>query len=174
VASAGGAPLAAQIAAALPGALVAAEAQAALTAPTGEAHGPTLTTADPVVRVERIGDVARVMRDELGYELLSNITAVDYLAHGLIEVVYHFVDLRGGPVAALKVRVPRDEPRLPSLAPWWPGADLQEREAFDLYGVIFEGHPDLRRIYMWDEFEGFPMRKDFPKQGDKYLGEAGE
>ncbi len=72
----------------------------------------------------------------------------------------------------VKTRVPREQPIVPSLTPFWPGASLQEREAFDLYGVQFPGHPDLRRVYMWDEFEGHPMRKDFPKQGDKYL--AGE
>lgn len=70
----------------------------------------------------------------------------------------------------LKVRVPRDVPEVPSLTPYWPGANLHEREAFDLFGIIFTGHPFLRRIYMWDEFEGWPMRKDFPKQGDKYIG----
>ena len=55
-----------------------------------------------------------------------------------------------------------------------PDADLQEREAFDMYGVDFPGHPNLVRVYMWDEFEGFPMRKDFPKQGDKYIADEEE
>lgn len=130
-----------------------------------------LATEDAVVRPEDIARVARYLRDTLGYTLLSNITAVDYLREGVIEIVYHFAHAEGG-VITVKVRVPRDEPKLPTLTEEWPGADFQEREAYDLYGVVFLGHANLRRIYMWDEFEGFPMRKDFPKQGDKYLGSA--
>jgi NADH-quinone oxidoreductase subunit C len=72
----------------------------------------------------------------------------------------------------LKTRVPRDKPDVPALTVFWPGANLMEREAYDLYGINFIGHPYQRRIYMWDELEGHPMRKDFPKQGDKYLDEG--
>lgn len=135
----------------------------------GTAQRSLLATNDVVVAAQRLPDVARYMRDQLGYALLSNITAVDYLADGIIELVYHFVNMAGGPPLVVKVRVPRERAVVPSLTPFWPGADFQEREAFDLFGVEFPGHPDLRRIYMWDEFEGFPMRKDFPKQGDKYM-----
>lgn len=133
-----------------------------------------LATGDAVVRAECLPAVVRYVRDILGYELLSNITAVDYLADGLIEMVYHFMHLAGGSPLVVKVRVPREHPVVPSITPFWAGADLQEREAFDLYGVQFPGHPNLKRIYMWDEFEGYPMRRDFPKHGDKYLGEADE
>lgn len=63
----------------------------------------------------------------------------------------------------LKVRVPDGSPKLPSLTPLWPGFDWQERETFDMYGIQFEGHPDLRRIYLYDEFVGYPLRKDYPK-----------
>nr|PZN29654.1 MAG: NADH-quinone oxidoreductase subunit C [Chloroflexota bacterium] len=133
-----------------------------------------LATDDAVVHAERLPEVARYLRDTLGYTYLSNITAVDYIADGVIELVYHFYSLQGGPPLVVKTRVPRDNPSVPSLTPEWPGADLQEREAYDLYGVIFPGHPDLRRVYMWEEFEGFPMRKDFPKQGDKYLASEDE
>jgi NADH-quinone oxidoreductase subunit C len=122
----------------------------------------------------RLPDVARYLRDELGYTFLTNLTAVDYLAAGAIEVVYHFASLAGGAPLAVRVRIPRDDARIPSLAPLWPGAELQEREAYDLFGVWFEGHRDLRRVYMWDAFEGFPMRKDFPRQGDKYFAGSGE
>ncbi len=139
-------------------------------------EGPVdlLATDDAVVLAERLPDVARYVRDTLGYQLLSNITAVDYLADGVIELVYRFLHLDGGPTLAIKTRVPRDRAVVPSITPFWPGADLQEREAFDMYGVDFPGHPNLVRVYMWDEFEGFPMRKDFPKQGDKYLDEEEE
>jgi len=133
-----------------------------------------LATADAVVLAERIPDVARYVRGSLSYELLSNLTAVDYLADGVIELVYHFMHLAGGPPLVIKTRVPRERAVVPSITSIWPGADLQEREAFDLYGVDFPGHPNLKRVYMWDEFEGYPMRKDFPKQGDKYLGDGEE
>ncbi|NWG21970.1 MAG: NADH-quinone oxidoreductase subunit C [Chloroflexi bacterium] len=139
-------------------------------------HTPVdlLATDDAVIHADRIPEVARYVRDVLGYELLSNITAVDYLADGVIELVYHFFHLGGGAELVIKVRVPRDAAVVPTLTAEWPGADLQEREAFDLYGVLFPGHPNLTRIYMWDEFEGWPMRKDYPKQGDKYFGDAEE
>jgi NADH-quinone oxidoreductase subunit C len=152
-----------------------AEAEPRPRARKGE-EGPAdlLATDDAVVLAERIPDVATYVRDELGYQLLSNITAVDYLADGVIELVYHFMHLDGGPPLVIKARAPRERPVVPSLTPFWPGADLQEREAFDLYGVQFPGHPNLKRIYMWDEFEGYPMRKDFPKQGDKYLADEDE
>lgn len=117
--------------------------------------------------------VATALHDEFGYALLTNLSVTDWLADGQFEVVYHLVNIQGGAPVVLKVRVPRENPLVPSLTPSWPGADFQEREAFDLYGVQFEGHPELRRIYLWDEFTGFPMRRDFPKQGDKYFG-AGE
>jgi NADH-quinone oxidoreductase subunit C len=138
------------------------------------AHGPApaaFTTDDTLVEAERIVEAALYLRDTLGYAYLSDICVVDYLVDAVFELVYRFYHVEGGPSLALKARVPREAPELPSLTPHWPGANFHEREAFDLYGITFVGHPFLRRIYMWDEFEGFPMRKDFPKQGDKYIGE---
>ncbi len=133
-----------------------------------------LATADTVVLAERIVEAVLYLRDRLGYTYLSDIAVADYLADGLFEIVYRFYHLDGGAGLVLKVRVPREEPHVPALTPFWPGADFHEREAFDLYGVNFVGHPYLKRIYMWDEFEGHPMRKDFPKQGDKYIGAEDE
>ncbi|MCX7886874.1 MAG: NADH-quinone oxidoreductase subunit C, partial [Verrucomicrobiae bacterium] len=115
--------------------------------------------------------VARFLRDEpaLRLDCCSCVTAVDYLKQGYIEIVYHLysVALRHGPVV-LKVRAPRELPecRVPSLTPLWRGCEFQEREAFDLFGVRFEGHPDLRRILMWDEFADHPMRKDYVSPPD--------
>ena len=139
-------------------------------------EGPVdlLATKDAVVLSERIPDVARYVRDTLGYTFLTDLTAVDYLADGVIELVYRFLHLDGGPTLTIKTRVPREHAVVPSITPFWPGANLQEREAFDMYGVDFPGHPNLVRVYMWDEFEGFPMRKDFPKQGDKYIDDEEE
>jgi NADH-quinone oxidoreductase subunit C len=114
--------------------------------------------------------VARYLKTDPKFQMdfCSCVTAVDYLAKGetpgYIEVVYHLysVALKRGPIV-LKVRVPRDldQCRMPSLTPVWRGCEYQEREAYDLYGVTFEGHPDLRRILMWDEFTDHPMRKDY-------------
>lgn len=135
-----------------------------------EAHvaGPRLLEDDAVVSAERLPDVMQFMRDRLGYEYLSHITAVDYIAYGVIEVLYYLYNLEGGGAQIIRVRVPRDNAVIPSISLIWPGANLQEREAWDLYGVQFPGHPYHRRVYMWEEFEGHPMRKDFEKIGDAY------
>lgn len=88
---------------------------------------------------------------------------------GRLEVVYHLysMELKHGPVI-LRLRTANrtDRARVPSLTPIWRGAELQEREAFDLYGIVFDGHPDLRRILMWEGFEDFPMRKDYVEPDD--------
>jgi NADH-quinone oxidoreductase subunit C len=139
----------------------------------GEGIRPALQDYDAVVTAESLPRVAAYLRDRHGYSFLSNITAVDYLLDGLIEVVYHFYPVAGGGAQTVRVRVPREHAVIPTLTGEWPGANLQEREAYDLYGVSFPGHPFLKRIYMWDEFEGYPMRKDFQKTGDKYTHETG-
>jgi len=88
---------------------------------------------------------------------------------GYLEVVYHLysMQLKHGPLI-LRLRTPNrsDNARVPSLTPVWRGAEFQEREVFDLYGIVFDGHPDLRRILMWDEFKDFPMRKDYTPPDD--------
>lgn len=138
--------------------------------PATDAHSttPLLNDNDVVVRAENVPEVMRFMRDQLGYAYLSHITAVDYVPYGVIEVIYHLFQPEGGPGQMVRVRVPRDQAVIPSITPFWPGANLQEREAWDLYGVQFPGHPYHKRIYMWEEFEGHPMRKDFEKVGDSY------
>ncbi len=144
-----------------------------------EEAAPPLFEDDAVVRAERIIEVAQFMRDQLGYNYLSRVTAIDYPAYAMIEVVYHFFRIEGGSGQVVRVRVSRDNPVIPSLTPIWPGANLEERVCWDLFGVQFPGHPYHKRIYMWDEFEGHPMRKDFEKVGDSYYhfkwkGEGGE
>jgi NADH-quinone oxidoreductase subunit C len=88
---------------------------------------------------------------------------------GYLEVVYHLysMELKHGPVI-LRLRTANrtENARVPSLTPVWRGAEFQEREAYDLFGITFEGHPDLRRILMWEEFKDFPMRKDYVEPGD--------
>ena len=119
-----------------------------------------------IVEVSKLREVATAIRDEMGYDYLSSVTAVDYFsdvpnANNFIEVVYHLFKSTGGGSLVYKVQMPRDKAVVPSLIDIYPGADFQEREAWDLYGVKFEGHPDLRRILMWEGFDGHPMRKDW-------------
>jgi len=94
---------------------------------------------------------------------------IEHKRAGYLEVVYHLysMELKHGPVI-LRLRTGNrtDQARVPSLTPIWRGAEFQEREAFDLFGITFEGHPDLRRILMWEEFKDFPMRKDYAEPDD--------
>ncbi len=114
-----------------------------------------------IVEAAHLVEFARTLRDELGYDYLSSVTGVDYLPEGHMEVVYHAYKSTGGPALVFKVQVPRDNPVVPSLVPVYPGADFQEREAWDLLGIKFEGHPNLKRILMWEGFHGHPLRKDW-------------
>lgn len=115
-----------------------------------------------VVSADKIVDVAQALRDDLGFNYLSSVTGVDLIDDGKLETVYHIYSIEkgGGPVV-LKVQVDREEPVTPSLVPVWPGAGFQEREAWDLFGIRYEGHPDLRRILTWEGFNGHPLRKDW-------------
>ncbi len=108
-------------------------------------------------------DVMRLLRDdpEFRFELLSSITAVDYISY--FEVVYHLTSLTRNATAVVKSKcgIGRDEAKIPSVFDIWRGADLQEREVWDLMGIIFEGHPNHKRIMLWEGFPGHPLRKDF-------------
>ena len=102
------------------------------------------------------------LRDEFGYDYLSSLTGVDYLLEGKMEVVYQVYKTTGGPGIIFKVQLPREDPvEIPSVVSIYPGAEFQEREAWDLLGIKFTGHPDLRRILMWEGFAGYPLRKDW-------------
>jgi NADH-quinone oxidoreductase subunit C len=119
-------------------------------------------------------EVARWLRDEAGWRLdyCSNVTGVDFLpketVSGFLEVVYHLysMELKQGPVVLKQRTTGREQPVVTSLTPVWRSAELQEREIYDLFGVTFAGHPDLRRILMWDEFQDYPMRKDYVAPDD--------
>ncbi len=114
------------------------------------------------VDASKLIDVGTYLRDdpELKFEFLSSLTAVDRLEY--FEVVYHLTSIRLNHMTAIKVRMDdRENPKVPSVTSVWPGAHLQEREAYDLMGIVFEGHPDLRRVFLWDGFAGYPLRKDY-------------
>ncbi|MFH0984114.1 MAG: NADH-quinone oxidoreductase subunit C [Candidatus Omnitrophota bacterium] len=104
-------------------------------------------------------------------DYLSSVTGADYLTY--LESVYHLYSMakKQGPVV-LRVRVTKNNARVPSLVQVYLSAGLQEREAFDTFGIIYEGHPDLRRLFMWDEFQGSPLRKDYEQEDTEILETA--
>jgi NADH-quinone oxidoreductase subunit C/D len=109
----------------------------------------------------RLVEVATALRDDFGFDLLSSVTGVDYFPDKM-EIVYHLYKTTGGPGLSFKVQLPRIDPmEIPSVCGVWPGAEFQEREIWDLFGIRFSHHPDLRRILMWEGFAGHPLRKDW-------------
>jgi len=114
-----------------------------------------------LVGSENLLALMETLRDEYGYDFLTSVTGVDYLTEEKMEVVYHLFKSTGGAILEIKVQIPRSDPVIPSLMDLFPGADFQEREAWDLLGIRFEGHPDLKRILMWEGFAGHPLRKDW-------------
>jgi len=115
--------------------------------------------------------VMKRLRDDpaLAFDFLQNLTAVDWIKRDVIELVYHLFSYAHRHTIALKVDLPRAAPRVASLAALWPSANWMEREQFDLLGVVFEGHPDLRRLLMPDDWAGHPMRKDY-REAKAYRG----
>jgi NADH-quinone oxidoreductase subunit C len=102
----------------------------------------------------------------MGFTFLSDITVLDrFPMEPRFEVNYHLLSIEGRDRLRLKVRLAGSEPTLPSVTAVWPTANWHEREGFDLFGIVFTGHPDLRRILMPDEWEGYPLRKDYPVEG---------
>lgn len=105
---------------------------------------------------------------ETRLDYLSSVTGADYLK--FLECVYHLYSIElKGPMVTLRVRTNREHPSVPSLVSVYRGAEFQEREAYDMFGIVFEGHPDLRRIFMWDGFEGWPLRKDYQQEDSETL-----
>jgi NADH-quinone oxidoreductase subunit C len=120
------------------------------------------------IRPEDILSVCRLLRDEPGcdFDYLVDLCGVDHLPREpRFEVVYHLRSLKTREFLRLKVPLPGSPPRISSVFSVWKAADWMEREAFDLYGIVFEGHPDLRRILLTPEWEGHPLRKDYPLRG---------
>jgi NADH-quinone oxidoreductase subunit C len=113
------------------------------------------------VRPEAIAEVCRALRDHEGgrYEFLSSLAGVDYGDE--LGVTYHLYQLSRPAHAVIHVRLPRSDPRLPSVVDVFPAANWNEREAAELYGIVFEGHPDPRNLLLPDEWEGYPLRKDY-------------
>jgi NADH-quinone oxidoreductase subunit C len=121
------------------------------------------------VKSHQIAEVCRFLRDDPNFQfnLLSDLTGVDrgLEAEPRFEVVYHLTSLSKRTRLRLKVRVSEDNCHVPTVTTIWPTADWHERETFDLVGIKFEGHPNLRKILTPDDLEGHPLRKDFPLRG---------
>jgi NADH-quinone oxidoreductase subunit C len=119
-----------------------------------------------LVRRERIVEICTFLRDDpdLRFDFAMDLTGVDYLGEEpRFEVVYHLYSLEKKRRVRIKARVPEEDPVIDSVIPVWVGMDWFEREAYDMYGILFRGHPNLKRILLYEQFEGYPLRKDYPK-----------
>ena len=121
------------------------------------------------VRPESIGATLETLR-AAGYRFLASVHGVDYYPQEpRLGVQYELLDMEALDRLTVTLRVPLDAPEVPSVTPDWPTANHQEREIYDMFGVVFGGHPDLRRILMPEDYEGFPQRRDFPIGGEPVL-----
>lgn len=113
---------------------------------------------------KHIVDVARVLKEEFGFEMMTFLTAVDYWPEGdpRFHVVYQFTSYQHNQQLLFRVPVGGENPTLPTIVPIYPSANWHERETFDMFGIRFEGHPDLRRLLMPHDWVGHPLRKDYP------------
>ena len=122
-----------------------------------------------VVDPPQIRSVLQALRAK-GYSFLASVHGVDhYPEEPRLGVVYELLDMSSVDRITVKLRVPIDAPQVESVTEDWPTADHQEREVYDMFGVVFEGHPDLRRILMPEDYEGHPQRRDFPMGGEPVL-----
>lgn len=141
----------------------------------GDAIVETASYLGDEMALVRRADILKVLRlcktdRDLDFAMLSDLTVVDWLGtEPRFEVVYILYSLRHKHRLRLKVAVPEDDAVIDSACSLWMSANWAEREAWDLYGITFRGHPDLRRILMYDEFVGHPLRKDYPQNGRQPL-----
>ena len=128
-------------------------------------EGPAVRDATLYVPADRLVEVCTFLRDnpELDFALLASVAGVDWLPRDpRFEVVYHLLSLTHNHRFVLKVEAPETHPHVPTVTGVWPTANWHEREAYDFYGIVFHGHPDLTRILLPDDWEGWPLRKDSP------------
>ena len=122
------------------------------------------------VKKDRIPDVCRFLKAERGFDMAPYITAVDYLGQDpRFEVVYNLYATRANERIRLRVKVPEQDCVIPTVTGVWRGVDWFERYCWDMYGIRIEGHPDPRRVLLYEEFVGHPLRKDYPLRGRQPL-----
>ncbi|MGQ3685863.1 MAG: NADH-quinone oxidoreductase subunit C [Candidatus Loosdrechtia sp.] len=117
------------------------------------------------IKKEYLIEIAGFLKNDkdLCFHFLSDLCGVDRVeTDGVFEVVYHLYSIEKNHRVRIKVPISSAEPRIPTVTTIWKTADWHEREAYDMFGIIFEGHPDLRKILTPDDFEGYPLRKDYP------------
>ncbi|NLC38632.1 MAG: NADH-quinone oxidoreductase subunit C [Clostridia bacterium] len=103
--------------------------------------------------------VMKSLKDEWGFDFLADLTVVD--TQDSFLCIYHLMSWSSCRMVRVKVEIPRENPRIPSLAALWAAAEVQEREAYDMFGIVYDGHPHLKRIFLDEDFPGYPLRKDF-------------
>jgi NADH-quinone oxidoreductase subunit C len=122
-----------------------------------------------VIRKERLLEICRWLHDdpELRFDYLKDLCGVDYLGKKAVrfEVVYTLYSMSHRHMIRLRAEVGEDDPAIDSVMPVWIGADWHERECYDMFGIVFNGHPDLRRILLPEDWEGHPLKKDYPLEG---------
>jgi NADH-quinone oxidoreductase subunit C len=122
-----------------------------------------------VVEPSKVRPVLEHLRGK-GYTFLASLHGVDYYpAEPRLGVLYELLDMKRVDRISVKARLSTDEPTIESVVELFPGADFPEREVYDMFGVVFDGHPDLRRILMPEDYEGYPQRRDFPTGGEPVL-----
>jgi NADH-quinone oxidoreductase subunit C len=142
-----------------------------------EAHGDDAVVGTTYFRDKAAIEIAPAfVREALellrgkGFTFMASVHGVDYYPdEPRLGVHYELLDMRAVDRLTVKLRVPLTDPNVASVTPQWPTADHQEREIYDMFGVIFDGHPDLRRILMPEDYEGHPQRRDFPVGGEPVL-----
>jgi NADH-quinone oxidoreductase subunit C len=120
------------------------------------------------VKKEKLFDVCSFLKNdsELDFDMCKDVVGVDYKrVEFRFEVVYNLYSIKNKSRFLLKTQLEESNPHVPSVVSIWPGANWPEREVYDFYGIVFDGHPDLRRIYMPEDFEYYPLRKEFPLMG---------
>lgn len=131
---------------------------------------PGIEVDDKLTVTVPAGDLVALMQElknnpDYDFNYLTNLTAVDYPDN--FSVVYNLISFCHGYTLTVKVKTDKEEPQVPSLTPVWAGANWQEREVYDLFGIVFTGHPNLKRILLDDGFKGYPLRKDFQWVGGR-------
>lgn len=120
-----------------------------------------------IIPADKLLEFMQSLKDDLGLDFLTNETATDYPEENKFEVVYNLSSLEKGITIMVKTSVDRDNPEIPSVFPIWGGANWQEREIYDLVGVVFTDHPNPKRILLDYDYEGHPLRKDFQWKGGR-------
>lgn len=119
------------------------------------------------VPVDKLLEFMQALKEEYELNYLTNLTAADYPEENIFQVVYNLVSLTKGYVLMVRTTVDRENPVVPSVFPIWGGANWQEREVYDLMGIEFTGHPNLKRVLLDENFEGHPLRKDYQWEGGR-------